>query len=58
MGYVIFECSAEGCRSTTGYYVRGIDADVFEKWHGYYDTQEHTLRKVGEADTDPTAPDV
>lgn len=55
MGYVIFQCSAEGCRSETGYYVRDVDAEGWAKWHGYYDPQEHTLRKVGESEVDPTA---
>lgn len=55
MGYVIYECSAEGCGGATGYYVRDLDAENWEKWHGYYDeNREHNLRKIGESDTDPT----
>ena len=52
MGYVIYECTAEGCSGRSGHTVRDIDVEGFERWHGYFDTnREHTLRKVGEPET-------
>lgn len=47
---VHFECSVPECNGRTGYTVRAIDADNFERFHGCFDEhREHVLRKTGES---------